>query len=60
MQEFVEAALLEQGYDVNRQMIDAALIGRHPAFSPATISYENSWNVIVRHDLRSSMDAPSS
>jgi acetylornithine deacetylase len=46
VQELVEAALLERGYDVNRQMIDAALIGRHPAFSPATVSYENSWNVI--------------
>jgi acetylornithine deacetylase len=47
VQTLVEAALLERGYDVHRQMIDATLIGRHPAFSPATISYENSWNVIA-------------
>ena len=50
VQELVEAALLERGYGVDRQMIDTALIGRHPAFSPATVSYENSWNVIGRHD----------
>ncbi|MXQ14045.1 ArgE/DapE family deacylase [Microvirga makkahensis] len=46
VQTLIEAALLERGYDVDRQMIDTALIGRHPAFSPATASYENSWNVI--------------
>jgi acetylornithine deacetylase len=46
----VEAALLERGYAVYRQSIDPALIGRHPAFSPATISYENSWNVIGLHN----------
>jgi acetylornithine deacetylase len=46
VQALVEAALLDRGYDVERQSIDPALIGRHPAFSPAAISYENSWNVI--------------
>jgi acetylornithine deacetylase len=46
VQQLVEATLIERGYAVQRQMIDQALIGRHPAFSPATISYENSWNVI--------------
>ena len=46
VQQLVEATLLERGYDVQRQVIDQALIGRHPAFSPATVSYENSWNVI--------------
>jgi acetylornithine deacetylase len=46
VQQLVETALLERGYEVERQMIDQALIGRHPAFSPATVSYENSWNVI--------------
>lgn len=46
VQQLVEAALLERGYDVDRQSIDPAFIGRHPAFSPSTISYENSWNVI--------------
>jgi len=46
IQQLVEATLLDRGYDVQRQMIDQALIGRHPAFSPATVSYEYSWNVI--------------
>jgi acetylornithine deacetylase len=46
VQELVEAALKERGYQVDRQPIDPSLIGRHPAFSPTTISYENSWNVI--------------
>jgi acetylornithine deacetylase len=46
VQDHVERALLERGYDVERQTIDPALIGRHPAFSPATSSYERSWNVI--------------
>jgi acetylornithine deacetylase len=46
VQVHVERALLERGYDVERQAIDPALIGRHPAFSPATASYERSWNVI--------------
>jgi acetylornithine deacetylase len=50
VQELVEAALLNRGYAVERQMIDTALIGRHPAFSPATTSYENSWNVIGLRD----------
>jgi acetylornithine deacetylase len=38
VQQLVETALLERGYEVERQMIDQALIGRHPAFSPATVS----------------------
>lgn len=46
VQELVEVALKERGYQVDRQPIDPSLIGRHPAFSPTTISYENSWNVI--------------
>ncbi|MDP8917492.1 MAG: ArgE/DapE family deacylase [Pseudomonadota bacterium] len=50
VQQLVEATLLDRGYDVQRQMIDEALIGKHPAFSPATISYENSWNVIGLHN----------
>jgi acetylornithine deacetylase len=52
VQQLVETALLERGYDVDRQMIDPALIGRHPAFSPATVGYENSWNVIGLHKPR--------
>ena len=51
VQQLVKATLLERGYEVQRQTIDQALIGRHPAFSPATISYENSWNVIGLRNL---------
>lgn len=50
VQELVEAALLERGFDVDRQLIDPTLIGRHPAFSPAMVNYENSWNVIGTHE----------
>lgn len=46
VQALVEAALLERGYDVERQPLDRSLVGKHPAFSPATVSYENFWNVI--------------
>jgi len=41
VQQLVEATLLERGYEVQRQMIDQALIGGHPAFSPATVRYQN-------------------
>ncbi|QRM31818.1 ArgE/DapE family deacylase [Microvirga sp. VF16] len=50
VQELVERALLERGYQVDRQSIDPALIGQHPAFSPATVSYDKSWNVIGVHN----------
>lgn len=46
VQNLVEAALQERGYEVERQPLDAALIGRHPAFSPTTSDYSNFWNVI--------------
>ncbi|SCZ12058.1 ArgE/DapE family deacylase [Microvirga guangxiensis] len=46
VQALVEAALLERGYRVERQSLDPSLIGKHPAFSPANVSYENFWNVI--------------
>ena len=46
VQEVVEAALRERGFDVRRVGIDRALIGKHPAFSPATIDYDETWNVV--------------
>lgn len=50
VQALVEKALVERGYDVARQPLDPSLIGKHPAFSPATVSYENFWNVIASRE----------
>lgn len=47
-QDFIEAALKERGFDVSRFRTDASQIGRHPAFSPATVDYDESWNVVGR------------
>lgn len=47
-QDFIEAALRQRGYDVSRFRSDAAKIGQHPAFSPATVDYAESWNVVGR------------
>lgn len=47
-QDFIEAALRQRGYDVSRFRTDAAKIGQHPAFSPATVDYAESWNVVGR------------
>ncbi|MCJ8054737.1 ArgE/DapE family deacylase [Shinella curvata] len=47
-QDFIEAALKERGFDVSRFRTDAAQIGRHPAFSPATVDYGDSWNLVGR------------
>ncbi|WP_377845615.1 ArgE/DapE family deacylase [Bosea sp. UC22_33] len=49
-QSVLEAALIERGYAVTRFRTDAARIGRHPAFSPATVGYDSSWNVVGRKD----------
>ncbi|MEZ0170708.1 ArgE/DapE family deacylase [Microvirga sp. TS319] len=46
VQELVEAALLARSYEVSRLPIDPALIGTHPAFSPATMDLSGSWNLI--------------
>jgi acetylornithine deacetylase len=46
VQNLVESALRGRGYEVERQLLDSSLIGRHPAFSPATVSYADFWNVI--------------
>lgn len=45
-QDFIAAGLRERGYAVDRLRTDAALIGKHPAFSPATVDYAESWNVV--------------
>ncbi|MEW9614680.1 ArgE/DapE family deacylase [Shinella sp. S4-D37] len=47
-QDFIATGLRERGYAVDRLRTDAALIGKHPAFSPATVDYAESWNVVGR------------
>lgn len=47
-QDFIEGALRERGFDVSRIRTDAARIGMHPAFSPATVDYDESWNIVGR------------
>lgn len=45
-QAFIASELASRGYDVDRIKTDATLIGKHPAFSPSTVEYEESWNVV--------------
>lgn len=47
-QDFIAAALSERGYDVSRLRTDTTKIGQHPAFSPATVDYAESWNIVGR------------
>lgn len=45
-QNLLEAAIGQRGFDVNCLRTDAAQVGRHPAFSSATIDYDDSWNLV--------------
>jgi acetylornithine deacetylase len=47
-QGFIESALKQRGFTISRFRTDASQIGRHPAFSPATVDYWNSRNVVGR------------
>ncbi|WP_432348638.1 ArgE/DapE family deacylase (plasmid) [Shinella yambaruensis] len=47
-QDFLAAALRQRGFAVDRVRTNASQIGRHPAFSPATVDYAESWNVVGR------------
>lgn len=49
-QDFIETELKKRGYAVSRFRTDAERIGSHPAFSPSTINYGSSWNVVGRRD----------
>ncbi|MUZ74748.1 ArgE/DapE family deacylase [Agrobacterium vitis] len=51
-QEIVALALERRGYIVDRFRTDATKIGHHPAFSPSTVDYENSWNIVGRMQAR--------
>lgn len=47
-QDFIAAALKERGFDISRLRTNASKIGRHPAFSPTTVDYDESWNIVGR------------
>ena len=51
-QDFIAKALEARGFAVSRIRTDAARIGRHPAFSPATVDYAESWNVVGRRSSK--------
>lgn len=47
-QDFIAEALRQRGFSVERLRTDGPKIGHHPAFSPATVDYAESWNVVGR------------
>lgn len=47
-QNFIQDNLERRGFAVSRFKTDGTLIGKHPAFSPATVDYDDSWNVVGR------------
>ena len=47
-QNFIQDNLERRGFVVSRFKTDGTLIGKHPAFSPATVDYDDSWNVVGR------------
>ncbi|SEG69574.1 ArgE/DapE family deacylase [Bosea lathyri] len=49
-QSFLESALIKRGYAISRFQTDASRIGKHPAFSPSTVDYRSSWNIVGRKD----------
>lgn len=51
-QAFIESELGRRGFEVSRFRTDASRIGHHPAFSPATVGYDASWNIVGRRKGR--------
>lgn len=47
-QAFVQGHLESRGFSVSRFQTDQSLIGKHPAFSPTTVDYSESWNLVGR------------
>lgn len=47
-QDFIQAALNDRGFVTDRVKTDASRIGHHAAFSPATVDYSDSWNIVGR------------
>jgi len=45
-QDFIQSELNSRGFEVSRFRTDASRIGHHPAFSPATVNYDISWNIV--------------
>jgi acetylornithine deacetylase len=54
VQAYVEAQLRARGYAIDHFRTDASLIGKHPAFSPATIDYADSWNIVGSQEAHGS------
>jgi acetylornithine deacetylase len=46
IQDFVAGELERRGFDVRRIRTDDSRISHHPAFSPATVDYADSWNIV--------------
>ncbi len=46
-QDFLARELENRGFTVNRFRTDASRIGEHPAFSPTTVAYDESWNIVA-------------
>lgn len=51
-QMFMADAMADLGLQVDKWVIDVERIKDHPGFSPVSISYENSWNVVGTHQPR--------
>ena len=51
-QDFIHRSLGERGYAMDRWAIDVGEIENHPGFSPVTVSYENTFNVVGTHRPR--------
>ena len=51
-QDLMAETMSAMGLDVDRWIIDADAMKDHPGFSPASISYADSWNVVGTHRPR--------
>ena len=51
-QDFLADRYRERGYGLDRWALQVEEIARHPGFSPVTIDYENSFNLVATHRPR--------
>lgn len=58
-QDFIASALETRGFAVSRIRTDASQIGKHPAFSPSTVDYADSWNIVGRKPAQSGLKGRS-
>lgn len=54
-QDFLYRQLASRGYAMDRFAIDTHAIEHHPGFSPVTIDYANSFNVVATHRPKKSL-----